>query len=83
MKRQKYEEPEQSLKYKSFVDEYSKAYPLLLKSTQYSNAQKLWKQIKDDEEKHDQMIVEFRAKAAKSRGNKLEGWIKFKIPSSD
>ena len=55
------------LKYKAFLDAYSKANPELTRPTQIENAQELWKNVKNDPEKHSQMMLEFRTKSRCNR----------------
>ena len=61
-------------RYKAFVEASAKAYSTLDRQAQILIAQKLWKKIKDDPEKHNKMMVEFRAKTASSKGKLLSFW---------
>ena len=55
------------LKYKAFVEAHAKANPRLDRLRQIPIAQELWKKVKNDPEKHSQMMLEFRTKAANYR----------------
>ena len=61
-------------KYKAFLEAYSKANPQLNRPTQIENAQELWKNVKNDPEKHNQMMLKFRTKAANTTSKLLNYW---------
>ena len=60
---------------------YAEAYPDYLRQTQFKNAQKLWNEVKNDREKHDAMVLEFKKKAKEKEGKQLGKWANwFKKP---
>lgn len=61
-------------KYKAFVEAHAKANPSLKKETQLETAQKLWNEVKNDQEKYSQMMIEFRSKAANLKSKLLNFW---------
>ena len=62
------------LKYKAFVQAHAKANPRLDRLRQIPIAQELWKKVKNDPEKHRQMMLEFRNKAANLQSTLLNYW---------
>ena len=68
------EKSEKELMYEHFLKAYAEAYPDLLRQTQFKNAQKLWNEVKNDREKHDEMILDFKKKAKEKEGKSLGKW---------
>ena len=66
------------LKYKVFLDAYSKANPRLKRATQIENAQL----VKDDQEKKNQMMSEFRANEASNNSKLLGSWGRDATPTA-
>ena len=65
---------EKELMYQRFLKAYAEAYPDYLRQTQFKNAQKLWNEVKNDPEKHDEMIRDFKKKAKEKEGRQLGKW---------
>ena len=68
------EKSEKELMYERFLKAYAEAYPDYLRQTQFKNAQKLWNEVKNDHEKHDEMILDFKKKAKEKEGKSLGKW---------
>ena len=68
------EKSEKELMYERFLKAYAEAYPDYLRQTQFKNAQKLWNEVKNDSEKHDEMILDFKKKAKEKEGKQLGKW---------
>ena len=64
-------------KYDRFLKAYADAHPLLSKPTQQKNAKKLWLEVKDDSEKYDEMLRNFKSKEKKIKAKSLENWANF------
>ena len=64
-------------KYAAFVKAHREANPdIKNKEVQTRAAQALWKEVKDDPEKHQQMIFEFRTKTANRERKLMSYWNK-------
>ena len=64
-------------RYERFLKAYAEANPLLSKPIQQKNAKKLWCEIKDDSEKYDEMMRNFKLKETQSKAKSLEKWANF------
>ena len=64
-------------KYKILVDAYLKANPDMSPKIQYLEAQKLWRELKNDPENLNQKIIELKAIASKRDGKLLTMWSGF------
>ena len=70
----KIEKSEKELMYERFLKAYAEAYPDIQRQSQFKNAQKLWGEVKNDPEKHDEMIRDFKKKAKEKEGKQLGKW---------
>ena len=66
--------------YKKLLEAYKAAYPDLKNQTQFQQAQRKWKQVKDSVEDYDKLLVSLNARAAKLRSSQLQ-WL-MKISST-
>lgn len=67
-------------KYDHFVEIFKKAHPNLTKQSQYKKAQELWKNVKGNDQKLENIIVELKAKEAKTRSSTMNFWAKVVSP---
>ena len=63
-----------NIRYERFLKAYADAYPLLSKPIQQKNAKKLWCEVKEDSEKYDSMLNDFKIKQAQGKGNMMSKW---------
>ena len=63
-----------NIKYERFLKAYADAYPLLSKPIQQKNAKKLWCEVKEDPEKYDSILNDFKIKQAQGKGNMMSKW---------
>ena len=61
-------------RYERFLKAYADANPLLSKPIQQKNAKKLWCEVKEDSEKYDSMLNDFKIKQAQGKGNMMSKW---------
>ena len=61
-------------RYERFLKAYADANPLLSKPIQQKNAKKLWCEVKEDPEKYDSMLNDFKIKQAQGKGNMMSKW---------
>ena len=61
-------------RYERFLKAYADANPLLSKPIQQKNAKKLWCEVKEDAEKYDSMLNDFKIKQAQGKGNMMSKW---------
>ena len=69
------------LMYERFLKAHAEAHPLVQRQNQLKSAQKLWNLVKDDQEKYDQTMRDFKLKASQQKSKSYESWANlFKKP---
>ena len=68
------------LKLEHFIRSYAAAYPSLSKPEQQRRAKKIWCEVKEDPEKYNQMLTDFKIKEKQSRGTLLQKWSNWSKP---
>ena len=66
-------------RYDTFVKAFCAANPNLIRATQLEKAQDLWRDVKNDTQKQNAMIAEFKSKTAKNRGKFVQYWTNLSI----
>ena len=69
------------LMYEQFLKAHAEAHPLVQRQNQLKSAQKLWNSVKDDQEKYDETMRDFKIKASQQKSKSYESWANlFKKP---
>ena len=67
--------------YELFLKAHAEAHPLVQRQNQLKSAQKLWNSVKDDQEKYDETMRDFKIKASQQKSKSYESWANlFKKP---
>ena len=67
--------------YEQFLKAHAEAHPLVQRQNQLKSAQKLWNSVKDDQEKYDETMRDFKIKASQQKSKSYESWANlFKKP---
>lgn len=72
--------PENSSRYDNLVKAYREAFSNLAKATQYSNAQDIWKRVKNSKEDYATELLRLKQLAAKRKAANLAKWTLFTRP---